>query len=118
MRGLLYLIAVVALLPICTGCRLATPNVVHPGTEQYQQARARVFEPYPENEPGPPIAGGRPREYQTPVAEVNRVTPRPGEAILWPYGQAGAQPAPAQPVIVTQPPQIYVPPCPAQPVSP
>jgi hypothetical protein len=114
MRGLLYLIALLALAPMC-GC-LATPNIVHPGTEQYQQARARVFEPYPENEPGPPIAGGRPREYMNPVAEVNRVTPRPGEAILWPYGQAAAQPA--QPAIVTPPPQIYVPPCPAQPVSP
>jgi hypothetical protein len=117
MRRLLYLIAVLALVPICGGC-LATPNFVHPGTEEYQQARARVFEPYPENEPGPPIVGGRPREYQNPVAEVNRVTPRPGEAILWPYGQAAPQQAPAQPAIVTAPPQIYLPPCPAQPVSP
>jgi hypothetical protein len=116
MRGLLYLIAVLALLPACGGC-LATPNVVHPGTEAYQQARARVFEPYPENEPGPPIVGGRPREYQNEIAEPDRVMPRPGEAIVWPYPQA-AQPAPAQPAIVTAPPQIYVPPVPAQPVSP
>jgi hypothetical protein len=94
------------------------PNVVNPGSESYQQARARVFEPYPENEPGPPIVGGRPREYQNEVPEVNRVTPRPGEAILWPYTRPGAQPVAAQPAIVTGPPQIYIPPCPAQPVSP
>jgi hypothetical protein len=97
---------------------LATPNVVHPGTEAYQQARARVFEPYPENEFGPPIVGGRPREYQNEIAEPDRVMPRPGEAIVWPYPVAAAQPAVAQPAIVTAPPQIYVPPCPAQPVSP
>ena len=117
MRGLLYLIALLFLLPMCGGC-LATPNVVHPGTEDYQQARARVFEPYPENEPGPPIVGGRPREYQNPVAEVNRVIPRPGEVIVWPYPQAVVQAPLAQPAIVTAPPQIYVPPCPVQPVSP
>ncbi len=117
MRGLLYLIALLLLLPVCGGC-LSTPNVVHPGTEAYQQARARVFEPYPENEPGPPIVGGRPREYQNPVAEVDRVKPRPGEAIVWPYPQAAAQPVPTQPAIVTTPPQIYIPPCPVQPVSP
>ena len=42
MRRLRYLIAVLAIVPISGGC-LATPNVVHPGTEAYQQARARVF---------------------------------------------------------------------------
>ncbi len=117
MRGLLYLIALFVLLPVCGGC-LATPNVFHPGTEAHQQDRARIFEPYPENEPGPPIVGGRPREYQNPVAEVDRVKPRPGEVITWPYSQAAAQSAVAQPAIVTGPPQIYVPPCPVQPVSP
>jgi len=116
MRGTLTRIGLWFMLPACAGC-LATPNVVHPKSVEYQQARARVFEPYPENEPGPPVVGARPREYQNPVAEVDRVRPREGEAIVWPYAGA-APPPPAQPTIVTPPPAIYNPPCPAQPASP
>ena len=55
MRGTLLLIVVVLVLPACGGC-LSMPNVVHPGSESSQQARARIFEPYPENDAGPPIA--------------------------------------------------------------
>ena len=117
MRGTLSLIAALFVLPACGGC-LAMPNVVHPGSESNQQARARIFEPYPENEPGPPIVGARPREYQNEIAEPDRVMPRPGETILWPYSKPPAQPPPvAQPPIVTAPPAIYSPPC-LQPVSP
>jgi hypothetical protein len=116
MRGMLSLIAVLLVFSACCGC-LAPPNVVHPGSVDYQQARARIFEPYPENEPGPPIVGARPREYQNPVAEPDRVMPRPGETILWPVPQACAQPPLAQPPIITSPPQVLGPPS-AQPVGP
>ncbi len=116
MRGLLSLIAVLLVLPAC-GCGLGMPNVVKPKSVEYQQARARIFEPYPENEPGPPVVGARPREYQNPVPEPDRVMPRPGETILWPLPQAASQPPLAQPPIVTAPPAIYSPPCP-QPVGP
>jgi hypothetical protein len=118
MRGTLSRIGLLFMLSACAGCGLATPNVVHPGSEAYQQARARVFEPYPENEPGPPVVGARPREYQNPVAEPDRVMPRPGEAIVWPYRSAVTQPPPAQPAIATPPPAIYTPPCPVQPAGP
>jgi len=113
MREMLLSIASLLGLLGCGGC-LAPPNFVHPGTEAYQQARARVFEPYPENEPGPPAVGTRPREYQNPTAEINRVMPQPGEKIVWPYPQ---QPPVAQPVIVTPPAAIYNPPG-AQPAGP
>lgn len=121
MRGTLSLIGCMLLLLV--GCSnphpfgLAMPDVVHPGPEPYQQARARIFEPYPENDTGPPIAGGRPREYQNELAEPDRVMPRPGEVILWPYSRAAAPPPPAQPPVVTAPPAIYNPPC-VQPVAP
>jgi hypothetical protein len=110
MRGILSLIALSTVLPTCCGC-LALPNLAHPGTEEYQQARAKVFEPYPENEPGPPVVGARPREYQDPRAEVLRVQPREGEPILAPVPQSQVSQAPiAQPPIVTPPPAIYCPP--------
>ncbi len=65
MRGIVSLIILSAVLP--AGCsNVSTPNLVHPGTEEHQQARAYIFEPYPENGPGPPIVGARPREYQDP----------------------------------------------------
>ncbi|MDY0169645.1 MAG: membrane or secreted protein [Thermoguttaceae bacterium] len=60
----------VGILPGC--CGLAPPNLHYPGTAGYQQARAQVFDPYPENEPGPAIEGGRPLEYERPIPEVDR----------------------------------------------
>ncbi len=110
MRRILSLIALSAVLPACAGC-VAWPNLAHPGNEEHQQARAQVFEPYPENEPGPPIVGARPREYQDPRAEVLRVQPRIGEPILTPCPQSQVPEAPiVQPPIVTPPPAIYNPP--------
>ena len=61
------------LLAASTGCRnLARPNFACPGTAEAQQARAIQFDPYPENEPGPKVVGGRPMEYEQPPAEVFR----------------------------------------------
>ncbi len=55
------------------GCQnLARPNIGYPGAASYQQARAEVFDPYPENEPGPAIEGGRPLDYEKPIPEVDR----------------------------------------------
>ena len=74
MRGILSVIALTIMLPAlpaCTGPQaLGLPNLAHPGTEEYQQTRAKVFEPYPDNEVGPPVVGARPREYQEPVPET------------------------------------------------
>ncbi len=114
MRGILSLIVSSAVLQACCGC-LASPNFSHPGTEECQQARARVFEPYPDNDAGPPVAGARPREYQEPrpaFAELQDMQrPRPGEPILAPCPQSQVPQMPIdQPPIVTAPPAIYVPP--------
>jgi hypothetical protein len=108
MRWAMVMIALSAPLS-CSGC-VALPNLAHPGSEERQQARAQVFEPYPESEPGPPVIGGRPREYQNPRAEVVRVQPRIGEPVLAPCQQALPQPQIAQPQVVTPPAEIYYPP--------
>ena len=56
-----------------SGCRgLSGPRLGGAGTAAYQQARAERFDPYPENEPGPPVVGSRPMEFQDPVPEVQR----------------------------------------------
>ena len=55
------------------GCQgVAGPSLGSPGTAEEQRMRAQRFDPYPENEAGPPIEGARPREFQTPPAEVER----------------------------------------------
>lgn len=119
MREILFVIALSAMLPTCCGC-LAMPNLAHPGTEEYQQARAKVFEPYPDNDMGPPVVGGRPREYQDPrpafavLQDMHpnpAAGPRPGEPILAPCPQPQVLQTPiAQPPIITPPPAIYTPP--------
>lgn len=42
------------------------------GTIDRQKARAAVHDPYPLNDIGPEVVGGRPREYYNPQAEVVR----------------------------------------------
>jgi hypothetical protein len=61
------------------GCRgLAPPDWCHPGTAEQQQHRAHRFDPFMENETGPPVPETRPRGYQIPPAEPGRArwTPR------------------------------------------
>ena len=66
----------IAALVVGSGCRgLAPPNWFRPGPAEYQQTQAQRFDPYPENETGPKIAGARPPEYEKPPAEVLRVQP-------------------------------------------
>lgn len=55
------------------GCSsMAMPNWSHPGSAAVQQRRALQYDPYPENEPGPPLVGVRPREYDKPPPEPSR----------------------------------------------
>jgi hypothetical protein len=131
MRGIVSLIVLSAVLQ--AGCsNVSTPNLVHPGTEEHQQARAYIFEPYPENGPGPTIVGARPREYQDPRPSFavlqdmhadmhpnSNLGPQPGDTVLIPCTPPTPPPqqqAPVdQPPIVTSPPAIYYPPGMAQP---
>ena len=43
---------------VLAGCQsTAPPSLTHPGSAQVQQNRAVRFDPYPENEMGPPMVG-------------------------------------------------------------
>jgi hypothetical protein len=118
MRWILSFFAVSVVLPGCVGSqRLATPDITPPyGSVERQQARAEIHEPFPDNDMGPAVMGGRPREYQDPRAEVTRALQRPGDVGLAPCLQSQMMPPPVvQPPIVTAPPAIYYPPATAQP---
>ena len=67
---------VVVMLSGCCSRYTAPPSICNPGSEQYQQRRAEKFDPYPDPNIGPPVAGGRPGEYQDPPPEVLRMQPR------------------------------------------
>jgi hypothetical protein len=55
------------------GCQgMHVPRIQGPGTAPYQRALAERYDPYPDNETGPPVVGGRPLEFQHPPAETQR----------------------------------------------
>lgn len=70
--GLLILI----LLPACQGVPLSERRwgggTVGQGSIDRQKARAVTFDPYPLNDIGPEVVGGRPREYAQPLPEATR----------------------------------------------
>jgi hypothetical protein len=49
----------------------------HPGNIRSQRIRAVVHDPYPDQNLGPPVVGGRPRDYSEPLPEAvkNRIYP-------------------------------------------
>jgi hypothetical protein len=55
------------------GCKgTVGPAWAHPGSARAQQTQALRYDPYPENESGPPMVGVRPREYEKPPSEASR----------------------------------------------
>jgi hypothetical protein len=63
---------VVALLLAIGGCRSGQSGLRSPGSIQRQQYNATLHDPYADNDAGPEIVGGRPREFQKPLAEPVR----------------------------------------------
>ena len=101
------------------------PNLYNPGPAPYQRAEAIRHDPYPLNDVGPEIEGGRPRDYQQPVNEVERArmaTTRPIGLQPIPVPMLPAAPPPvittapvvATPPIVTTPYPVAPPPGPYQ----
>lgn len=62
---------VATLLVGCNGT-VRKPSFLNPGNTSTQRYNAIVHDPYPLDDVGPEIVGGRPREYQDPVPEVRR----------------------------------------------
>jgi hypothetical protein len=66
------LIVVASLAAIGCSSAIRYPKLRGPGPAVYQRANAEAFDPYPLPDLGPPIDGGRPREFGTPRNEVER----------------------------------------------
>ncbi|MEN6458639.1 MAG: membrane or secreted protein [Thermoguttaceae bacterium] len=63
----------ICILTAAAGCRsTAGPDWMHPGSAEAQRKQALRYDPYPQNESGPSIAGARPREYDVPPPETSR----------------------------------------------
>jgi hypothetical protein len=73
-REFLKLLIVGLMLAELTACSptIRWPRWVSPGTAPLQRYSAEQFDPYPQNDMGPEIVGGRPPDYQIQVPEVNR----------------------------------------------
>ncbi|NOY41154.1 MAG: membrane or secreted protein [Planctomycetes bacterium] len=67
-------IALFALLPMLAACSATVrkPRLLHPGPAGYQRNNATQFDPYPPDDMGPEIVGGRPPDFQKPPPEVIR----------------------------------------------
>jgi hypothetical protein len=96
-----------------TGCSSAIryPKLVGPGTAWYQRANAEAFDPYPLPDLGPPIDGGRPREFGIPRSEVERAQ----DYSIVQAARRGQRPGPpttaiAAPPMVASPPPAFTPP--------
>lgn len=68
----LFLPLVACLLLGISGCRGYRSPFEPPGTLQQQRLNASVHDPYADNDAGPEIVGGRPRDYQKPWSEADR----------------------------------------------
>ena len=70
-KAILFTTAAFATL-VCGCASTQRPNWCNPGSARQQQIAAEQYDPYPENDVGAPVVGGRPREYQIPPAETLR----------------------------------------------
>ncbi len=81
-----------------TGCSsLAKPHLATAGPVEYQQRQAERFDPFPDNNLGPAIVGGRPREFDAPREPLPlRPTAPPPTFAPAPFAPVGPAPGPAQ----------------------
>jgi hypothetical protein len=93
------------------------PDLAHPGWAHEQRGKAIEHDPYLVDDAGPEVVGGRPREYQRPLNEVERARMKaPPPIALQPIPMPGFPAAPP-PVVTTPNPPTSVPIAPAVPVQ-
>lgn len=54
------------------GCRSNRSLLSPPGTVEKQRYNATMFDPYADNDIGPEVVGGRPKDFQKPLADSDR----------------------------------------------
>ena len=66
---------VLLVIPVGTGCSQRPRAWGFPGAQgtiDRQKSRATIHDPYPLNDIGPEVVGGRPREFYSPQSEAAR----------------------------------------------
>ena len=66
------LIAAGCVICLAAGCRTPRPLLAPPGPVDRQQHAASYHDPYSDNDAGPAVDGGRPRDFDKPNAEPVR----------------------------------------------
>jgi hypothetical protein len=97
------------------------PNLANPGPAAVQRAEAIYHDPYPLNDIGPEVVGGRPPGFQQPLVEVERERLVPVQPVLiqqapMPGTTVVAPPVASSPLAVA-PPQPAAPLLPAAPAA-
>ena len=73
MKYSLHLVALLAKAGTLAGCaQTSRPKWLNPGSSERQAHQAERWDPYPEEDVGPEILGGRPKGFEHPVAEPRR----------------------------------------------
>jgi hypothetical protein len=97
-RAVRFVSAGLPLICALAGCAgTAFPTLCNPGSESYQLAVAKKFDPYPDPSVGGDMTGARPRGFITPRAD-------PDATKLQPFIPAAAGPPPGE---IVNPPAAY-----------
>jgi hypothetical protein len=112
---------VLMMVSVVTGCTAEVhryvrfPDFMSPGWAQQQRAEAIEHDPYPLNDVGPEVVGGRPLAYLQSVPEVERARMNTSPPMAF---QPIPIPAlPAAPPSFVSPPPVVTTPFPTAPVS-
>ena len=72
--NLSFYLSLLLLVAATLGCSATVrkPQLPHPGPANFQRNNAEQFDPYPQNDVGPAIVGGRPPDYMMPRSLVER----------------------------------------------
>ncbi len=98
------LLAIVVL--IFSGCHLR-PNFGPPGTIGMQRSRAVLYDPFPSDELGPAVVGGRPKGFERPQSEATNLQEVRGSFTTFAPSSFQTVPGPSAQPIFTGPQAAY-----------